>query len=232
MRIGICDDERELRLALKKVIEPQLQLMGAAYEIEEYASGEELLGGISGGGPEILFLDIEMGTLNGMEAARALRRTCPDTVLIFVTAYPDFVFQGYEVHAFHYLLKPYREEKIKEVLRLAVEAAGARREQYYLVEQKSGSYRLPLGQVRYFRSERRKTEAHLAEETLEFYGKLSDLEAELPDYFVRSHNRYLVNLNYVTRLEGTFCICGGEEIPVSRACRQELATAFARSMLG
>lgn len=231
MKICICDDDKSLRLALGRVIEPLLQLQGIEYEILEYESGEKLLAGCAVGEPDILFLDIEMKGISGMEAAKSLRRQYKNTVIIFVTAYPDFVFQGYEVRALHYILKPYKEEKIREVLRMALEELGAREEQFYLVEQKAGTLKLPLKEVRYFKSDRKRVEAVLGHRREVFYQKLSSMEEELPDYFVRSHNRYLVNLNYVTRLEASSCLCGEEEIPVSRGCRQALAVAFAKMML-
>ena len=180
---------------------------------------------------DILFLDIEMKGISGMDTARSLRGTHRNTVIIFVTAYPDYVFQGYEVHAFHYILKPYREEKIREVLRMALEETRKSTEQYYIVEQKSRTLRLPLKDILYFKSDRKKVTAVTKSGAEEFYGKLSDVESELPGHFTRIHNRYLVNTASVSRLTSTSCFCGDEELPVSRAYRQELAVAFARMML-
>ena len=94
------------------------------------------------------------------------------------------------------------------------------------MEQKSGTLRLALGQVRYFVSEGRKIAAAAEGERISFYGKLGEVEEELPDFFVRCHNRYLVNLNYVTKLESAALYCEGEKIPVSRSCSQETAAAF------
>ena len=230
MRIAVCDDEKKLRNSLRRVLEMQLQLDGVEYEC-----GEDLLAGMEHKVPDILFLDIEMSGIDGMETARELRKKFQDTVLIFVTAYPDFVFQGYEVHAFHYILKPYKEEKIREVLGKAVEETGQSMEKYYLVEQKSGTLRLPFGKVLYFKSEGRTVEAVTdgsgAYESVKFYGKLGEIEEEMPSFFIRIHNRYLVNLKYVDRLEGTSLECGGQSLPVSRAYKQTAAVAFAKLML-
>lgn len=231
MRIGICDDEKELRTSLRRVIEQEAQLNGLEYKVCEYGSGEEMLRALEKDAPALLFLDIEMDGIDGMEAARAIRKTRKDTVIIFVTAYPDFVFQGYEVHAFHYILKPYKEEKIKEVFRMALEELNLQAEQYYAVEQKSGTLRLRLKEVHYFQSDRKKVTADTENGKIEFYGKLRDIEAALPNYFIRIHNRYLVNLNYVTKVESSQCICAGEILPVSRGCKQDFAVAFAKRML-
>ena len=116
IHIGICDDEASLRKSLRILLETKLQLMGEDYRISEYDSGEGLIANEGTAWPDILFLDIEMKQLSGMDTARLLRKKEARTILIFVTAYPDFVFQGYEVHAFHYILKPYEEHKIRNVL--------------------------------------------------------------------------------------------------------------------
>ncbi len=232
MEICICDDEKKMRNALRNAVETELQLNGVSCALKEFSSGEALLCSLETSEPDILFLDIEMKGLNGMETAHRLRERCRRTVIIFVTAYPDYVFQGYEVHAFHYILKPYREEKIREVLRLALEETERLEDRYFLIEQKSRSLKIPLKDIVYFRSDRKKVSAVTNGRTYEFYGKLADIESELPEYFIRIHNRYLVNLRHVTDLDASSCICGGEELPVSRPNRHSLAAAFARNMLG
>ena len=231
VKIGICDDEPETRKPLRQILEQVLQLQGVEYLISESESGEELTAGISCLDIDILFLDIEMRSLDGIETAKLLRRKGMKGIIIFVTAYPDFVFQGYEVHAFHYILKPYRKEKIEEVLRQALHELDLSKEQYFVIEQKARVIRIPLSQTIAFQSDRRKVEALLEEDFVAFYGRIDEVCRELPSCFIRIHNRYIVNLNYVTTLEKDRCILGSRSFPVSRAFRQELETAFARAML-
>lgn len=114
MQIAICDDEPGVRdLIARKVhgIYPQAQL-------SLFASGEELLLRENAG--DILFLDIRLGGQDGMEIARALRKKNRKTILIFVTAVRESVFQAFDVGAFHYLVKPFEDTKFSEVLRAAV----------------------------------------------------------------------------------------------------------------
>ena len=230
--IGICDDEAPTRRALRTPLERTLQLLGISYRILEYDSGEALFSHPEREYLDILFLDIEMKQMNGMETAKNLRKRNSHTLLIFVTAYPDFVFQGYEVHAFHYILKPYEERKIQAVLEQALEELGKHREQYFTLEQKSGILRIPLKRILAFSSDRRKVVISLKDGSRpDFYGKLDEVESGLPDYFVRCHNRHLVNLNFVSALEKDRCICGQKQFPVSRAFRQPLEIAFARLLL-
>ncbi|MDE6685790.1 MAG: response regulator, partial [Lachnospiraceae bacterium] len=114
MRIAICDDEKEIRDMLVEKIErfyPKADLL-------LYQSGEELL--LTDAEPDILLLDIQMSGKNGMETARELRRKNKKTILIFVTALEDFVFQAFDVGAFHYFVKPFGDNKYAEDLGNAI----------------------------------------------------------------------------------------------------------------
>ena len=232
INIGICDDEASMRRLLRAPLEQKLQLLGADYRIFEYDCGETLLTRPETEWLDILFLDIEMKQLSGMETARNLRKRDSHTLLIFVTAYPDFVFQGYEVHAFHYILKPYENQKIMKVLEQAIKELGQNREHYFTLEQKSGTTKIPAKKILAFSSDRRKIIISLEDgNKLEFYGKLDAVETDLPDYFIRCHNRHLVNLSYVTALEKNGCTLRSQSFPVSRAYRQSVEIAFARLLL-
>jgi len=232
MKIAICDDDKQLRKDLRHLIEVQLDLMAFTYEIEEYESGNSLLEHIYKKEPDILFLDIEMPGMGGMDTAKALRKLGKKMLIIFITAYPDYVFQGYEVHAFHYILKPYDKRKLKEVLESAVKELASQEEQFYTIQQKSGTLRISLREISYFKSDKRSVYAvQKSGEQISFYEKLDAVEAGLPGFFQRIHNRYLVNMNCISKLKSASCICSGEELPVSRTYKQPLAAAFARTML-
>lgn len=232
INIGICDDEASMRKSLRAPLEQELQLLGLTYQFFEYDSGESLVGRQETQWLDILFLDIEMKDLNGMDTARILRCQNVRTLLIFVTAYPDFVFQGYEVHAFHYILKPYDVPKIKSVLAQALKELDKNEEPFFSLEQKSGTYKVPVQRIAAFSSDKRKVVISLEDgSSLEFYGKLDTVAGSLPGYFIRCHNRHLINLNFITALEKDRCICGIYTFPVSRAYRQPLEIAFARLLL-
>ncbi|MCQ4638199.1 LytTR family DNA-binding domain-containing protein [Anaerovorax odorimutans] len=231
IKIAICDDEKELRQDLSQILSRSLDLRGIEYEILKFSCGEQLLAQAKRQGPDILFLDIEMDQMDGMTAAKELRKAGSRAVIIFITAYPDYVFQGYEVRALNYILKPYKEEKVLSVLYQALEELRVSADLYYVVRQKSGTIRLLLNDTRYFFSERRMITAVTGTGPVLFYGKLDDLELELPQFFVRIHNRYLVNLNYISAIEGNAVLCKEEQLPVSRARRQDLEIAFAKYIL-
>lgn len=107
LKIAICDDEKSQLNSLKNILSIHLDLKGIDYKIYEFNSGESLIDSITKEHYDIIFSDIEMGNLDGIETARNIRLYNKKSIIIFVTAYADFVFQGYEVKAFNYILKPY-----------------------------------------------------------------------------------------------------------------------------
>ncbi len=231
LELVLCDDEKIYRNDLKKILGTDLELSGIDYRVTEFSCGEELLAGSSNNGSQIIFLDIEMKDLDGIETAKKLRARNSHAVIIFVTSYPDFVFQGYEVRALNYIMKSYKPEKIIEVLHKAMEELEVSTEKYYVVEQRSGTIRIPLSRIRYFSSDKRLIHVVTDTETYEFYGKLSDLETKLSNAFVRIHNRYLIHLKYLNEIQGSQAIVDGEALPVSKSCKSALSIAFAKFML-
>ncbi|MDE7310712.1 MAG: LytTR family DNA-binding domain-containing protein [Eubacterium sp.] len=232
MKLAICDDEKSLRRQLKHLAKIHLALKGIACEITEYESGNALLQKVNDNPPDLLFLDIEMPGMGGMDTAKALRLAGFKMLIIFITAYPDYVFEGYEVQAFQYILKPYQETKIKQILDRAIDELHTHAAQYFLIEQKSGTLRIPFHEICYFKSDRRTIHAKIQDgSTVSFYRKLGEVEAELPGFFQRIHNRYIVNLHYISRVEAAKCICNEKELPVSRTYKLALASSFAQMIL-
>ena len=115
MRIAICDDEKNIRELIKGKIANQYPNANIIF----YNSGEELL--LSDEHIDILFLDIQMSGKNGMETARELRKKDKSVIIIFVTAAEEYVFQAFDVGAFHYIVKPINDTKFTEVLHRAIE---------------------------------------------------------------------------------------------------------------
>mgnify|MGYP002237518593 FL=1 len=114
MQIAICDDE----VSMVQILEEKIKKLLPDAVIDKYLSGDELIA--SGSKPDILFLDIQMPGMDGMETAKMLRQDNENMILIFVTAAEEYVFQAFDVGAFHYLVKPFSDEKLKEVVTKAV----------------------------------------------------------------------------------------------------------------
>jgi len=124
--IAVVDDEKAIREHICGLVEEQQP----ESRIEAYATGGGLLA--SGKRFDIVFLDIQMEGMNGIEAARSLRERREDTVLVFVTGIKDYVFDAFDLYAFQYLLKPIDEDKFAEVLERAVREAAKKKERRVL----------------------------------------------------------------------------------------------------
>lgn len=205
MRIAICDDQKEIR----ELFQERIQRLYPKAELSLFCSGEELL--LSDKQSDILLLDIQMPGKNGMDTARELRRKNKNTIIIFITALEDFVFQAFDVGAFHYLVKPFQEKKFVEVLTKAAaqseenkrrETANIKKEKPGLVITTKGRHiTVDFADIVYAEIFDRKIILHLLDSDIEYYGKMKELEEQAGDEFFRPHRAYLVNFNYIRKYD-------------------------------
>lgn len=206
MNIAVCDDEEVICRQIKALIEKQM----TDSCIDIYDSGKKLLAAEKQF--DMVFLDIQMDGINGIETARQLREKQNDkTVLIFITAMKEYVFEAFDVSAFHYLLKPVDETKFTEVLcRAAWEVENRRKweQKPLLIRTKKRSMTFLKNDILYVESRGKKVELHTKEKNIEIYASMNELEAQLGSSFYRCHRGYLVNMAHVAEY-------GGEDITLS-----------------
>lgn len=121
VKIAICDDEKTMRETLRRKIEVHCKNTGVICQISDFDSGDRLLNLAVQEVHDILFLDIQMPGKSGMQTARELRHKNQDMILIFVTALPEYVYEAFDVNAFHYLVKPFEDKKLWEILDKALQ---------------------------------------------------------------------------------------------------------------
>jgi len=204
MQIAICDDEKNIR----ELIGDKVKTQFPKAEIDFYSSGDELL--LSDKPMDILFLDIQMSGKNGMETARELRKKNKKTIIIFVTATEEYVFQAFDVGAFHYIVKPIDDEKFTEVLCNAVDElkaldtyTAASEKRYMMINNGGVHIKVNIDDIVYAEVFNRKVVIHKLNETIEYYGKMSELEALVGDRFFRPHRAYLINFKYVEKYDSS-----------------------------
>ncbi|MBU5627576.1 LytTR family DNA-binding domain-containing protein [Oscillibacter sp. MSJ-2] len=233
LRIGICDDLYDARAALAAAIDRILEPQGITCRMFEFSSGEGLLGWLSNhaGELDLIFLDMEMGELSGMETARRLRSADEGLQIVFVTGYTDYVFDGYSVGALGYLIKPPKREQIADVLSRAQAALHLGAAQTYLCRSGEVTYRLPKSKILYFCSDRRQVICVTRDKSYTFYAKLDDVEREAGEGFIRIHQRYLVRAAAVERVESGEVVMEGKALPISRSCQSAALAALTRCLL-
>ena len=175
MNIAVVDDEEAIREQISGFIKKR----NPDFNISGFATGEGLLA--AGKDFDIIFLDIQMEGMGGIEAARILRQSGVDAVVIFITGIREYVFEAFDVSAFHYLLKPIEEQKFMEVLDRAAKEAGKRkgqREKQIFIRAKNQGYTLNLNSILYIESRGKKVEIKLESDgKAAFSGKTVSIEA-------------------------------------------------------
>ena len=190
MRIAICDDE----VSMVQILEEKIKKLLPDAVIEKYLSGNELIA--SGSKPDILFLDIQMPGMDGMETAKVLRQDNEDMILIFVTAAEEYVFQAFS------------DEKFKEVVTKAVHnikrSSRLEKDEKYIMVQTAGSHiKIFLRDIVYAEVYNRKVIIHTRSTDIEYYGKLQELSDMAGTDFFRTHRAYLVHFKYVEKYDAT-----------------------------
>lgn len=231
LQIGICDDMSDVRIKLHVLLERLLEAQSVQCQIFEFSSGEGLLAWYKkhSGELDLVFLDIEMGDMNGMETAKLLRAGDASLQLVFVTGYTDYVFDGYAVGALGYLIKPPKAEQLEEVLKRALSAIQRQEPELFFCRNGDSYFRIRRDAILYVQSAGRQVTCVTKERSYVFYAKLDEVAQELGDGFVRIHQRYLVRAGAVVRIDSTAVSLNGDTLPVSRAYSQSALLALARA---
>lgn len=170
---------------------------------------------------DILLLDIEMGKMSGVELAKRIRQGNREVQIIFITGYMDYIAEGYDVEALHYLLKPVSKEKLESVLDRAVLRVRDQ-ERSILLQAGDEMIRIPLYEIRYLEVQKNYVTIH-AKEEYEIKKPLRELEKELDDSFFKAGRSYWVNLRYVMRTaKNEVVLKDGTQIPLSRGLYEKI----------
>ena len=212
MNIAVVDDEKVIMEQISGLVRKQ---MPDCY-LESYATGEGLLEAVKRF--DIVFLDIQMDGMDGIETARSLRKKQDDIVLIFVTGNREYVFDALDLYAFHYLLKPVDENKFREVLERAAGEVEKKKEKRGLVIKKR-NLMLDQADILYIESRAKKVEIHTdgSKDIIEIYATMEELEGQLGEDFYRCHRAYIVNMAHITEYDNdSITITNGDKIYLTK----------------
>ena len=234
LRIGICDDSQEDRFITKYNLERILEEKSIESSIYEFSSGDRFLEWFKKHSSELdlLFLDIEMPGMDGMETAKTLREYNELIQIVFVTSHLTYVFDGYSVGALGYLMKPAKETQIGETVERAMNALKRNEEDIYIIKNSEGQYKIQKSSILYFYSDKRTVVCVAKDGNYTFYDKLDAVEEAIGKSFVRIHQRYLVNGRAVERVGVESVVIGGEELPISRSYKSSAVLELSRNLLG
>ncbi len=223
IHIAICDDEKYMSDHIRAMTSDLFRKKNREIQLRTFTSGEELLN--YDGQIDILFLDIQMNGMDGMETARKLRASKFRGFLVFITVLKEMVFQSFEVQAYDYLVKPVDEkqfEKTMERLYASMQNAG---EDSLLVQKGYEGRIIREDEIVFCEIIDRKIYLDLTSgEVVDYYERIENLESKLGSHFFRCHRSYLINLKHLKGYKnGTACMDNGKEVPVSRLRSKEFS---------
>ena len=221
LSIAVCDDEIIECCNIARKIKEILENMKTPCMIHQFNSGQQLLQ--ASGNFDIIFLDIIMHHPDGMQTAQIVRQKLPDAILIFVSSSREYVFDAYDVEAFHYLVKPVDDRKMRNVLQKAVLKTESHSQEFIIVSRERQKRKLLLDNIRYFEIEGRKINVHGTGGVFTYYEQIGVLESRLRGMgFFRCHKSYLINLKHVdTYSRQEVVLDNGEKIVIAKRRYEE-----------
>lgn len=228
-RFAVCDDEQSVRNELKKRIEAYMGNRAERCVVRTFETGADFL---EEPDADVVFLDIQMPGLNGMETARALRRAGSACSIVFTTVLEDYVFDAFEVDAADYIVKPVDPDRFCRTMDRLLHAVGRQDAGQLIVRTRNEVQIVPRQQIAYCEIHGRTMDVHLQDGgVLSYMKRMSQLESELGDGFFRCHRGCIVNLAHVTACKDDMvCLRDGSRLPVSRLREKGLRQALMRHL--
>lgn len=226
MRIAIIDDDISSAEILIGYIERFKTENGGSYDVKHFKSGFEFMGV-----PEIfdlVFMDIAMPHIDGLETARELRKKNKTTALIFVTNMAQYAIEGYEVDAMDFLVKPVEYFNFSVKLKKAIKAYEAKETHRLAIPLNEGVFVSAAEEISYLEVVGHSIFFHIGDNVVECRkGSLKVYEDKLlPMNFFRCNYCYLVNLKYITGFSGDSIFIGKEELKISKSRKKEFMKAL------
>ena len=229
VRIAICDDKKAEQDYLQSLLNLWTTENNIKIEVDIYSNAEELLFNFSDKeNYDIFLLDIEMGDMNGIELAKTIRKTDEVSQIVSITGYPDFVMEGYEVAALHYIIKPVSLEKFFQVMEKACNKVDIAQD-FLVVNTDNLTLKIPFPKIIYIEAKDGvcfvTTTDNIYE--LSYHFKLSALEKSLDNGFIKCHRSYIVGVRHITSFTKTdILLDNGASIPIARRQISEVHRAF------
>ena len=220
IRVAIVEDEEKAAAHLESLEND------CAIDVSKFSNAVSFLTNYSADF-DLIFMDIEMPHLNGLDAAAKLRETDKTTLLIFATNLGHMAVRGYEVEAFDFVVKPVQYDALRLKLKRAFAKLAQMRGNDISFTSEGARIRLPSAEVKYIEVRDHQLIYHTAEGDYQVYGTMSALKEQLePMGFFLCNNCYLVNLKHVRKVQNFTVTVGGDELQISRPRKKAFLEAL------
>ncbi len=226
MKITILENDKNELDYLKSKIEGWSRKTGTVIEISEFESGEAYFSKRVSSSEEstVVFLDIQMGKMSGIDVAEQLRKENYKGFILFLTAFREYVFRGYDVHALNYLLKPVQEKVLEACLD---EIASESSKQSYLFRVGHDTFLIPYADIISITSSGHNVDILTTTKCHSQYTSLNNIITYLPKEFIRVHRGHIVNLSHIRKVSGqTITLSNRTTLQIGRNYYKEFIKSF------
>lgn len=225
-KIAICDDNEADVQYISSLVSSWASKDNMQIQINTFSSAEAFLFHYSEQKDyDILLLDIEMEKMDGVTMAKTIRKENESVQIVFITGYSDYISEGYEVSALHYLMKPVHKDKLFEVLERAIEKL-KKNERVLNLELSGEMVRVPFYEIRYLEVRQNYVTIH-GKQDYTLKKTLGEFGTELDDRFFRAGRSYILNLSYIQRVtKNDVYLSDGSVIPLPRGLYEPLNRAI------
>lgn len=219
IRIAIVDDDPGYAAQLREYLEQYEKESGNPIEAVVFADGDEILENYRPSF-DIILMDVEMRFVDGVTAAREIRRFDPEVVIIFITNMAQYAIQGYEVEALDYVIKPVSYFAFSQRLDRAITRMKRRAASYITIPVKGGGRKLDVSHIYYVESRDHELTFHTRDGDFITSLTMRQTEEKLADsHFFRGNNSYLINLDHVDGVQDGCAVVNGQLLKLSRPRR-------------
>ncbi|MBQ8297518.1 MAG: response regulator transcription factor [Ruminococcus sp.] len=231
IQIAVCDDEKRVLDEICSKVQNAFAGINCPAEIFKTDNSFELVEHIKNRAIDVLFLDIDMPSLSGMDIAQFLIDSNANTLLVFVTSHDALVYQSFRYHPFGFIRKSHFDEEIGAVVKSIADELQKRNE-YFSFKTNEGFFKIPFTDILYFESESNYINLHCTDNQYKFRGTITSLENELtPKGFIRSHKGFLVNQQHIFAIKGDDIELSNKQLlPIGRTNRENVKKTILRYM--
>ena len=226
IKIAICDDNIPITSEIENLLSELAERYQIQLETDVFFDGKTLYQHISSGtNYDLIYLDIEMDNMNGIDAAQLLRNDQNPTIIIYISAYETYYRQLFEVEPFRFILKPIHPEEFERFFLAAYKkiSIGSK---FFTYGFNQRYIKIPYSEIIYFESRGRYIIIHTRNADFRFISKLNDIESQLLDeniYYIRIHQSYLINPDYVRAITYT-------NVDLSNGCRLNISPKYQKKV--
>ena len=225
-KIALVDDEYESAELLSRCIEEYSKEYGVLFNISRFKNGLNFIEDYT---PEydIVFMDVDMPQMSGLEAAGKLREMDTTVIIVFVTFLAKYAISGYKYDALDYMVKPISYSAFRITMNRALQRCARKKKDTVILPSSEGDICIELNCLNYVEINNHDITYHTTRGNFTAYGTMRAIEKLLPaKQFCKCNRCYLVNLRSVTRIQGNAVFIGDEELEISRPRKQEFIAAL------